>query len=212
MELLGLILAPDIHYQTGSIHDLSPEIWTDALSSKVISSINVTRTFLPLLVRYQSRILVLTPNIIHALKPVQNAIESVSVAALEAFTETLRRETSLVHVQVSQLKLGAFNFGPVNSPPRSLSQDPNLAEYRMRHWITSSKGSHTRELHHVVFDALTMKNPFATRHVGRGSLTYALVGTLVPSSWVDWMLSGKQSAKQDLSKSIAGWERIEQDS
>src|ERR1700759_4524626 len=108
LELSGLILAPDVTYPIGSIQDLSSEIWTDALSTKVLSTINITRIFLPLISRNQSRIVVLTPNIINALNPSQNSVESVSVSAIEAFIRTLRRETKAHHVSISHIRMGSI--------------------------------------------------------------------------------------------------------
>jgi NADP-dependent 3-hydroxy acid dehydrogenase YdfG len=209
LELSGLIIAPDLIYPTGAIQDLSPTIWSDTLSLKVLSTINVTHTFLPLLSQHRSRILILTPNIMHALQPPQNSIESVSISALETFTKTLRREAKPLNVHVSHIKLGSVDFGTLPGQSTRSNIGDQIHDYRAVQKLKSAKGSSPRDLHHAVFHALTMSKPFSTRHVGRGSLSYEIIGRIVPNSLVDWMLSSYPDRKLDLSRSIEGWENVD---
>jgi NAD(P)-dependent dehydrogenase (short-subunit alcohol dehydrogenase family) len=194
-------------YPTGSIQDLGSDVWTDALSTKVLSSINVTRVFLPLLSHNQSRILILTPSIINTLNPSQNGVESVSVSALEAFTRTLRRETKAHNVSVSHIRMGSFDFGSALSKSSTLAH--SLTENGANQGIKVTNGSHPRELHYAVFDALTMSRPFISRRVGRGSLSYDIMGSVMSASIIDWMLNVNHSTGHDLSRSVEGWEKVE---
>jgi NAD(P)-dependent dehydrogenase (short-subunit alcohol dehydrogenase family) len=207
LNFTGLIIAPDLNYPTGTIQDLNPDIWSSMIDARVLNSINITRTFLPLISRCQARILVLTPNIINSLNPARHAIESVSVDALEAFTRSLRRETQAFGVHVSQIKLGSIDFGPM-SHLRALNNDQGPSEESVVKKPSSGKGSNPRVLHCTVFDALTMTRPFNTRRVGRGSVTYNLVGTLMPNSFIDWMLNTNRGVGYDISRSLEGWERV----
>jgi NAD(P)-dependent dehydrogenase (short-subunit alcohol dehydrogenase family) len=208
LKLIGLIIAPDLNYPTGTIHDLNPEVWSSALDTWVLSSINITHTFLPLISRRQARILVLTPSIINSLNPARHAVESVSVAALEAFTRSLRRETQAFKVHVSHIKLGTIDFGPL-SQLKAPNNDQGSSGELFAKRTKSEKGSNPRVLQCAVFDALTMTRPFNTRRIGRGSLTYDLVGTFMPHSLVDWMLGTNRGSGYDLSRSLEGWERVE---
>ena len=77
------------------------------------------------------------------------------------------------------------------------------------------KGSSLRELHHVVFDALTAKSPYNTWRVGRGSVAYDLIGKLVPSSVIGWMLGLRRmslaeiATPQQIDEASQTWEKVE---
>jgi NAD(P)-dependent dehydrogenase (short-subunit alcohol dehydrogenase family) len=207
LELSGLILAPDTMYPTGLIQDLTPELWSDSLSAKVLSTINVTRTFLPLVAQRQSRILMLTPSIINALNPPLKAIESVAISSLEAFARTLRREARPFGVSVSQIKMGSIDFGyPSN---QQMGSEKSQADEGGVARNGTGKRTHPRELHYAVFDALTMRKPFLVRRVGRGSWFYDMIGLLIPATTVDRMLNVDAATGQDLSRSTEGWEKVD---
>jgi NAD(P)-dependent dehydrogenase (short-subunit alcohol dehydrogenase family) len=192
-----LIVAPDLHYPKAAIQDLSADVWSDALSSKVLSTINVTQAFLPLVRRCQSRIVIATPNVLGSLCLPYSAIENVSVQALEAFIKTLRRETEPYNVPITHIKLGCFDFGV----SRLVLAEPDQ--------LMKFKPSLPWELHATVFDALT-RNTSTTIRVGRGSVAYDLAGRLLPSSLVDWMIGSRVLPTQEISRSrsIEGWESV----
>lgn len=82
---------------------------------------------------------------------------------------------------------------------------------------TSPKGSSLRELHHAVFDTLTQRRPNKVVRVGRGSLTYELIGQLVPSGLVGWILgirrvSRDEVAEAKMEESSVTWEKVERSS
>lgn len=149
----------------------------------------------------------------HSLQPPQNSIESVSVSALETFTKTLRREAKALNVQVSHIKLGSIDFGTFPSQSSRSNPGEQIHDYRAVQKLKSAKGSSPRELHHAVFSALTMSKPFNTRHVGRGSLSYEIIGRIVPNSFIDWMLNSYQDRRTDMiPRSIEGWENVDRSS
>ena len=212
LSFAGLILVPDLVYSSGPIETLPAEIWSDALDSKVLKTIATVQAFLPTICEFKSRILVLTPSIVASLRPPFHSIENTVVSALDGFSTTLDRELSTLGIQVCQIKLGNFdlsNFGARHHlQPIGLSRTsgwPASAKtLYAQNFITqsrvaeskgifgengsTSKGSSLRELHHAVFDALNAKHRRRVWRVGRGSLAYDRIGTLVPSSIIGWML------------------------
>jgi NAD(P)-dependent dehydrogenase (short-subunit alcohol dehydrogenase family) len=181
LEFTGLVIAPDLVYPSGSALDLEPAIWQETFNVKVLSNVSATRAFLPLIIQHHSRVLFVTPSIIQSLKPAYNAVESSLGCALEAYITSLQREMSEYDVHVSHVKLGAVDF---TSAPASGASSPGGGLVRA-HAAASSK-----ELQYAVFDALTMARPFQVRRVGRGSMTYDMIGKLMPGSLVQWMMQG----------------------
>ncbi|KAI9868564.1 MAG: hypothetical protein M1830_005635 [Pleopsidium flavum] len=218
LTLAGVILIPDTTYPSGPIETLSPSLWSDTLNTKILATTTTTRAFLRPLLSFHARLLLLTPSIIPSLAPPFHAIEAATVAALDAFTSTLRAELAPANVPVISFKLGTFDCGAVggrthlqSSPEHATRADilswPSSvrATYAKNYVAQSSagstrgcingggngggvKGSPLRELHNGVFDALTVKRPKNVWHVGNGSLVYDVVGKWVPAGIVGWML------------------------
>jgi NAD(P)-dependent dehydrogenase (short-subunit alcohol dehydrogenase family) len=207
LHFSGLILAPDLAYPSGSVEALSPEVWSDALNSKVLSTISITNSFLPTIKEFQARVIVLTPNIVRSLNPAYHSVESTVVGALDGFSKTLDRELKTSDVAVCQIKLGTFDFSAFVS----------RSHYAQQHFLASrstSKASNLRLLHHAVFDALTMKHPPRVRRVGRGSMVYDVVGSWTPAILVDWMLGTEKPAVPEVSRPLLDessqvWEKVE---
>ena len=210
LRFSGLILAPDLAYPSGSIEALSPEVWSDALNSKVLNIISITHSFLPTIKEFQARILVLRPNIVRSLSPAYHSVESTVVGALDGFTKTLEREMRPSNVFVTQIRLGTFDWSAFVS----------RSHYAQQHFLASrstSKASNLRELHHSVFDALTMKHPARVRRVGRGSVVYDIIGSWTPASLVDLMLGEEKPSIPEapralLEESSQVWEKVERNS
>jgi len=180
LEFTGLVIVPGQSYPTGSAVDILPSVWMDQLNGKVLSSINATRAFLSLIIQYRARVLLITPNIISSLKPALNSIECASIGALEGYMSSVEREMVDYGVHISRIKLGSIDYSLL---------DPNPDEKQSKWRVVKSSG--TCELNHAVFDALTMSKPFVMRRVGRGSVTYDLIGNWMPNTLVQWMLSGR---------------------
>jgi NAD(P)-dependent dehydrogenase (short-subunit alcohol dehydrogenase family) len=202
LEFTGLIIAPDLVYPSGSALDLEPAIWQDTFNVKVLSNVSATRAFLPLIIQHHSRILFVTPSIIQSLKPAYNAVESSLGCALEAYITSLQREMSDYDVHVSHLKLGAVDF---TSPPVSGASSPTAGGLVRAHAAAGAK-----ELQYAVFDALTMARPFRIRRVGRGSMTYDIIGKLMPGSLVQWMMQGLKAKEMDGPVSADEWQDLDQ--
>ncbi|KAI9829298.1 MAG: hypothetical protein M1826_005762 [Phylliscum demangeonii] len=216
LHLAGFILVPDMTYTSGPIEAITPDLWSDALNVKILGTVATTQAFLGVVRDFRSRILLLTPSILPSLCLPFHGMESSIVAALTAFTRSLRSELAPAGADVCQLKLGAFDLGGRNHPQTASSVSlaradlfawPSLTRHTYaRDYIAQSaainpgrtgsatgengllKGSHLRELHIAVFDALTGPRPPRVWHVGRGSLAYQLVGDWAPSGLVGWML------------------------
>ncbi|KAJ4372307.1 hypothetical protein N0V83_004081 [Neocucurbitaria cava] len=231
LNLGGVILVPDLIYPTGPIETVSPELWSDALNAKVLHTIAVTQALLPTICGFKSRVLMLTPSIISSLRPPFHSVETTIVSALEGFLSSLRAELGTLGIDVVQFHLGTFdvtNVGPkhhlqtkaTGSPhawpktTRAMYADNFVNQSRVAHDRLNHTGSSLRELHNAVFDALTQKRPRRVWRVGRGSVTYDIVGNWAPSGLVGWMMGLRRvsldtASQPKLEDSVQAWERID---
>ncbi|KAF2875045.1 hypothetical protein BDV95DRAFT_626593 [Massariosphaeria phaeospora] len=237
LNFCGLVLVPDLIYPSGPIETVSPELWSDALNAKVLNTIAVTQAFLPTVCDFKARVLVLTPGIVASLQPPFHSVETAVVGALEGFTASLRAELGTLGIDVCQFKLGTFDFTNVGTKQHIQSiAGPNtttwpttarslyaanfvnqtrVAQRRGVLGQTGGTGSSLRELHNSVFDALTRKKPRKVWRVGRGSVTYDVVGRWVPAGLVGWMLGVRRvslseaSDEPQLEDSVQSWEKVE---
>lgn len=242
LHFAGMILLPDSYFPTGPVEMISADVWSDVLNLRLLSPFITAKLFIRLLRAHQSRLLVLTPTITHSLSPPFHAPEAVAVAALDSFTDSLRRELKPLHVDVAQIKLGTFDTSTVTG--RQHLQAANGARADLISWPTGVrgaygrsyaaqggkrpvKGSTLRELHHAVFDALTMKGrPQKLVRVGSGSVVYDLIGRFAPDGVIEWMLNGGRGsipADELLARGSAGsegsgsegsveWEKVDMNS
>jgi len=153
---------------------------------------------------------VLTPSIVSSLRPPFHSVETMVVGALEGFTASLRGELSTLGVEVCHFKLGTFEYGSAGGR-HHLQHSPT----RGPAWSAptrKARGSSLRELHNAVFDALTTQRPRRVRRVGRGSITYDIVGNWVPSGLVGWMMGMRpvawEATEPHMEDSLQ-WEKVE---
>lgn len=224
LSFAGLIIAPDLNYQSGPVETIAPELWSDALNTKVVATVAIAQAFLPSVCEFKARLLVLTPNVVASLKPAFHGMESTIVNALEGFTVTMRRELHTLGITVSQIRLGNFDFSHAGarnhlqtiSSSRTSSWPLNARRLYAQNFINQSriaegqglfsggengsiaKATSPRELHHVVFDALTRPSPKTVYRVGRGSLAYDLVGRWIPGGIVGWVLGLRKVSLEEL--------------
>ena len=204
LSLSGVILIPETQSEVGPLTDLSPDSWSTALNAKVINIILTTQHLLPLVTQFKSRVMLLSPSIVPSLKPPHFAIQSTVSGALEGFTGSLAAELALSGIKFCHFKLGHLEL-PGNKHHSKIGQ-------------RRSKGTPMRSLHDAIFDALQAKRPWRTWHVGKGSLTYDIVGGWLPSNFVGWMmgLRRKSAEPEDAmlelegSETSAQWEKVEQ--
>ncbi|KIW04068.1 uncharacterized protein PV09_04886 [Verruconis gallopava] len=230
LSFAGLIVAPDLNYQSGPVETIAPQLWSDALNTKVVATITIAQAFLPSICEFKARLLVLTPNVVASLKPAFHGMESTIVNALDGFTTTMRRELSTLGISVSQIRLGNFDFsrdGARNhlqtiSSSRTLAWPLNARRLYAQNYINQSriaegqglfsggengsiaKATSPRELHHTVFDALTQSRPKKVYRVGRGSLAYDIVGHWVPGGLVGWVLGLRKVSLEEINGPAAG--------
>lgn len=213
LDFKGLVLVPDTGAASeGRIGELANEEWSDMLNAKMLNTIAMTQLFLPTLIAHQSKILLLTPSITPALQPPGHAAENAIYAALKAFTSTLAVEMKeqSTGVTITQFKLGNLDIPSVTAKQRREGQPASRV-----------KATPLRELNNAVFDTLVARRPAAMLRVGRGSLTYDLIGAVAPRSVVAWMLSlgrKRQESAEELkreemvgSQASLTWEKIEEE-
>jgi NAD(P)-dependent dehydrogenase (short-subunit alcohol dehydrogenase family) len=235
LDLRGIVLVPDLIFPTGPVETVSPEFWSDALNAKVLHTIAVTQALLPTVCESKARVLMLTPSIVASLRPPFHSVETTIVKALEGFLASLRAELGTLGIDVLQFKLGTFDYshvGPKHQLQTRAAGSPHAwpattrALYA-RNFETQTRagpsrgflnadnsGSSLRELHNAVFDALTQNRPRSVWRVGRGSVTYDLVGNWVPEGLVGWMMGLRRvsldsHAAPKLEDSVQSWERVE---
>ncbi|OAL55870.1 DUF1776-domain-containing protein [Pyrenochaeta sp. DS3sAY3a] len=233
LNLRGVILVPDLIFPTGPIETVSPERWSDALNAKVLNTIAVTQALLPTICEFKSRVVMLTPSIIASLKPPFHSVETTIVCALEGFLASLRAELGTLGIDVVQFHLGTFdltNVGPKHHLQTRATGSPatwptttralyasnfvNQTRAAQSRGLLNHTGSPLRELHNAVFDALTQRRPRKVWRVGRGSVTYDVVGSFVPAGLIGWMMGLRRvsldtSSKPELEDSVQSWEKID---
>jgi NAD(P)-dependent dehydrogenase (short-subunit alcohol dehydrogenase family) len=235
LALKGVVLVPDLIFPTGPVETVSPEFWSDALNAKVLNTIAVTQALLPTVCESKARVLMLTPSIIASLQPPFHSVETTIVKALEGFLASLRAELGTLGIDVLQFKLGTFDYshvGPKHQLQTRAAGSPHAWPATTRALYarnfetqtragpsrgflnTDNSGSSLRELHNAVFDALTQNRPRSVWRVGRGSVSYDLVGNWVPKGLVGWMMGLRRVSLDSrsapkLEDSVQSWERVE---
>jgi hypothetical protein len=226
LRFAGLILAPDFACPTGPIEALTTEIWSDELNTKLLRAIGTAHAFLPTVTEFMAHVVVLIPNIVPPLRPAFHSVQSTLAGGLDAFAQTLDRELRTLDIPVTRIKLGTFDlssFTPRSHVHNNFGQSSSNYERNYRSQGagllglstgSTRRGTNLRELHHAVFDALTMKKPNRVRRVGKGSVMYDIVGACMPSSLVDWMLGIEQVPVQReyqpmLTDASHSWEKVE---
>jgi hypothetical protein len=191
LNLVGLILVPDTEHAAVRIEDITPEEWSDALHAKLLSTINTTTQLLPSITLHNSKILLLIPSVTPALRLPSHSIQTVMSSALTSFLSSLSTELAPSSASISHFKLGDIDIPAVTARQR-------------REGITIPsrfKPTPIRHLHNSVFDALVAPRSSRVYHVGRGSLTYDIIGKWVPPVWIAWMMGAKTGAAQEERKS-----------
>jgi len=232
LNLRGVVLVPDLIFPSGPIETVHPELWSDALNAKVLNTVAVTQALLPTICQFKSRVLMLTPSIVASLRPPFHSVETTIVSALEGFLATLRAELGTLDIDVIQFHLGTFdysNVGPkhhlqTRGAPSPRAWPTETQKLYATNFVNqtrigqsrglfsqNSQGTPLRELHNAVFDAMTQKRPRKVWRVGRGSVTYGLVGDWVPNSLVGWMMGLRRvsldtASKPKLEDSVQSWE------
>lgn len=210
LHFAGLILAPDLIYPTGPVDTIAPDLWSDALNAKVLGTVATAQAFLPVVCDAKARVLMLTPSIVSSLRPPFHSVETMVVGALEGFVASLRGELETLGVEVCHLKLGTFDYGNAGGG-HHLQHSPT----RGPAWSASTrkaKGTSLRELHNAVFDALTQKRSRKVRWVGRGSITYEVIGNWIPSGLVGWMMGKRRVCWEVVEPRMEDslqWEKVE---
>ncbi|KAF1992157.1 DUF1776-domain-containing protein [Aulographum hederae CBS 113979] len=233
LRLTALLVIPSPTFpSTTSTSSLPTPVISDALNAKVLAPIATIQAFTPLLLEARARLLVLSPSIISSLRPAGHALEATVGGATQGFVASLARELGPRGVHVCEFRLGTFDQGSLrgrampedyeygqSNPQRALgtwtlANGKALVEKKLKR--VKGKGSAARELHHAVFDALTVRRPARVWHVGRGSMVYDVLGGWMPEGLVGWMMgAGKVGEMGDEETAGGGgledslyWEKV----
>lgn len=235
LRLRGLVLIPDTSsgpvpalpsYSSSSasaaataseqrnITQIPPEEWSDALNAKVLTPIATTQLLLPTLLSHPgSRILLLTPSVTPSLRPAGHGIENTVYGALENFITTLTAEVKgKGTTSVSHFKLGNFDIPAVTAKLRRDGVVGNSSSLLGKGRSSRLVATPVRKLHEAVFDALIAeRSPPRTWHLGRGSLSYDLIGRWVPAGVVGMMMGwvGRTGAMKETEGDGAGTEDLQ---
>lgn len=218
LHLAGVILAPEINYPSGPVETVAMQSWSDIMNYRVLGTIATVQEFLKPVCRFQSRLLMLTPNNIPSIKLPFHAPQSTAIGALTGFFTTLQNELDTIGIRICHLKLGAINFSALHgrypqqqqkttfsqsqlstlswpAPSRSLYAQNYQSQLEVASLFPNDirrrdkqSGAPIRELHAAVFDALTQERPARVWRVGHGIHSYEIIGRLMPRGAVSWML------------------------
>ncbi|KAM3420111.1 hypothetical protein BST61_g3413 [Cercospora zeina] len=194
MHLKGLILVPDTASSPPlRIADIRPSDWSDAFNTRLLQPITTLQLFLPIL-QPHSKILLLTPSVTPSLQLPLHSSETTTYHALESFLRTLSTETKSSGIQTCHFKLGNVDIPAVT-----------VRQKREGTYTTSRfKPTPLRHLQDAVFDQLVAKRAKQVVFVGRGSWAYHVIGKLMPSGLVAWMMAPTTTKKGNASSPIGG--------
>lgn len=218
LKFSGLLLIPSFSYPTGPLETLSSDLWSSNLNTKLLAPIATANAFLRTITASGSRIIVVTPTIASSLALPFNGVETAVVAGLDGWVGSLRSEIDMAApgTSVVQIKVGNMDVGALNESGSRM--DASAGEGQVMAWEPAAReayaqrymqqrqqqkdtgtgkvvrGSHVRELHNAVFDALTQGRPGAVWRVGSGSLVYEVLGRWMPSPFVRWMMGSRRRA------------------
>ncbi|KAF2171603.1 hypothetical protein M409DRAFT_17840 [Zasmidium cellare ATCC 36951] len=209
LNLIGLVVVPDLRSNPARVEDISSEEWSDALNAKVLHTIATTQHLLPAVIEHKANVLFLTPSMTATLKPPMHSVESTVYGALQGFTSSLAAELKQDGVNTTWFKLGNIDIPAATAKQRR----DGVPAPRL-------KPTPLRTLHDQVFDTLVAKRPSRTLHVGRGSLTYDIIGSVMPPSFIAWMMGVgsrprivRDTSDDDLQGSAGSltWEKVDQE-
>ena len=230
LTFAGLLVIPDPTFPTGPVQTLSTEAWADTLNAKILGTIATTQAFLRTISEYRSRLVFLTPATTYSIQPPFHSAEVTVLGALDGFIASLRGELATLGLHVCNIKMGAFEVTGNTQALQALGQSETfswsgyartlyaqnfLSQEQQINGLGSRrrKGTHLRELNNAVFDAISSTSPWSTVRVGRGSIAYALLGSLVPPSLIRWMLGLRRVPYEhhvlDRQSESLQWERVE---
>lgn len=209
MNFVGLVVVPDLRCSPARVEDISSEEWSDAFNAKLLGTIATTQHLLPAVIEHKANVLFLTPSMTAALKPPTHSIESTIYGALQGFTTSLGAELKQDGVNTTCFRLGNIDIPAVTIKQRR----DGVPAPRL-------KPTPIRMLHDQVFDTLVSRRPSRTLHVGRGSLTYDIIGSVMPPTFIAWMMGVGQrpnivrNASDDELQGSAGsltWEKVDEE-
>lgn len=234
MSLAGLVIIPGLSgYPSDPLVHLAPNDIIDTINTRVLSPILTVQQFLPLLSRYSNAssptsIVFAYPSIPRSLSSPNQLPEVITAASMASLKDSLQREirAASAPITLTELRLGNFDISQPTHREQALTQQ--------NHWHSSQrieppspsrsiiKGASVRDFHNAVFDAVappmtykpfglfeyTALKPSGTMYAGSGARFYAVVGSVVPSGLVGWMMGyhapyRRQTTRRDVESDAA---------
>lgn len=218
LELVGVIVLPDLYYPTGPVETIRADTWSDLIYSKLLGPMFMLSSGLLDVVRQQkSRVILMTPNIMGSLNPAFHAPESLISNAHESLALCMHRELQPQNIPFIHLKLGSFDVRPGRKSANQQKQIQNGIRADVLGWNDSQKtlysqayqasshlqtarvtGSSLKVLNHAVVDSLMDKNPQRVVYVGKGSYAYEWLSGFVSEGIMTWLLQPSSRAREEL--------------
>jgi len=180
-------MVPDTRFQPGNVTAILPEEWSTLINSRILKLVLYTQYLLPLLHESQAKVLLLTPSIVPSLNLSGHALQSTIYGALKGFTSSLASDLLLQNISFCHFKLGHIDF------------EQKLTSRRVQSILFPP--THPRVLYESVCKALQSKTLIRTWYVGTGSLSYDIIGKIIPTNIIHWLLSFNRP-KNDISNIV----------
>lgn len=223
LSLAGVVVVPDLYYPTGPVESLGADVWSDLVYSKILGPVFLLSNGLLDLVRtHRSRVLLLSPSIMSAIRPAFHAPESIAASALDTLALCMHRELRRQEIPLVHLKLGSFDVSHgkasdrqiVNSIRADILAWPDrlralyAGQYQASAYLQAARtrGSPLRCLNYAVFDALTEPHPKRVWYVGRGAYAYQFLSSVLPESFMTWLLQAPSNASNLVEE--RSWEAV----
>ncbi|WEJ94025.1 hypothetical protein PSN45_001503 [Yamadazyma tenuis] len=209
LKLRAVVFTPNLYYPIGPIENITVASWTK-ITDRLSVYLKLFSSGLIQLIRLQeSKTILITPSITSALNLPYHSPESLLQNALQGLFTTLSREIRQHNLQVTQVRLGNISVSSnsntslktssiINAEIKSWNEDIKLlysrsftkSQFRSSPIKSSGKGTNLRDLYHVLFDLIYPKktNPQVV-YCGTGSQIYDWISSLLPVSFVSWILT-----------------------
>lgn len=209
LNLKAVVFAPNLYFPIGPIEKVSVASWNRILDRFSVYFKLFSSGLVDLMRHEQSKIVLITTNIVSSLNMPYHAPETIFQNALRSLFTTLSREIKHQGLCVTQVKLGNLNVTNssnsdskistiVNSEIRNWDEDTksiyadtfSRSEIKSNPIRTTGKGSSLREFHHVLFDIIyTNKNKSSVIYYGTGAKCYDKIARCLPESIIEFFLT-----------------------
>lgn len=181
--------------RVGSVAEISEQVLTQLLNINLLGTYRINQVFLPLLnSKQKGRIINISSEVGWQSGGPFNGSYAMSKHAIEAYSDSLRRELMFLGIPVIKIQPGPFKTDMVASIEKNFSEaidqstlfKPQLSKIKRLALQEQNKAHPPEIIAHTVLHALTVGKPKAAYSV-KPDLTRALLD-YIPVSWSDWLL------------------------